>query len=110
MHYKAHATAGAKPQVFHDSEGEPVEGSRLEVLCAAHSDPKLRSRLTAAEIAEVETHLSEIQAEIPPRANPHKASHLAQAKCGKSFSKPTLGRAKAAVRFHARKCKACAEA
>jgi hypothetical protein len=55
--FDPHATAGAKPDHFVDSEGEDVEGDRLEHLCAAYASPKLRAALTTSERAEVEEHL-----------------------------------------------------
>jgi hypothetical protein len=60
IHYDPHATDGAKPDHFVDKKGNPVEGDRMQHLCAAWADDSEgggRSKLTAKERAEVQEHL-----------------------------------------------------
>jgi hypothetical protein len=55
--YDPHGTAGARSKQFFTSEGEEIDEDRLQVLCNAYADPKLRKRLKSSELEEVERSL-----------------------------------------------------
>ena len=54
--YDRHAK-GDSADHFFDTEGEQIAGKRIDHLCAAYNDRKLRGTLTKAEISEVQAHL-----------------------------------------------------
>jgi hypothetical protein len=54
--YDPHST-GEQPERFYDTDGEEIAGARIDHLCAAYADPKLRVTLTEVEVAEVRSRL-----------------------------------------------------
>ena len=55
--FDEHATDGAKPEHYVDGEGDPIAEPRLDMLCRAYADLRLRKKLTPGEIKEVEAYL-----------------------------------------------------
>ena len=55
--YDPTAPPKRKQDRFFDSEGDVVEGSRMEILCSAYANARSRQSMTDSERAEVENHL-----------------------------------------------------
>jgi hypothetical protein len=57
VNYAPHETQGARSNEFYTRDGEKVDADRMQVLCNAYADPRLRKRLSVMEIQEVEDAL-----------------------------------------------------
>ncbi len=55
--YDPNATDGAVSKHFHDTKGDQIMASRLEILVKAHSTTAGRAQMTESERAEVQLHL-----------------------------------------------------
>ncbi len=55
--YDPHGTAGARSKQFFTSDGEEVDEDRLQVLCNAYANKKLRKAMKPHEVEEVEAAL-----------------------------------------------------